>query len=238
MLNFLQKLVDGVKDIYQKAEDILEEERELPLSQKLLNDTIERYVTNNVDQIQDLHAEIYDGWLRLFATINVKGVSAQLYVDLYLAQLQLNRNIQQLVFEQKSETHVVRVDFDKIIKKVAFQMVVLYYKFKGTDPLGDILSRLGIITVHNGLLYLDLGKYLADNQKVMRVLRRVEINRAELRENLFVLQANLNLRALFGRNAERLIDEFTNDGDDQEEVDITIIEGQVRTIYPNEVDSK
>lgn len=215
MQNFLQKLVSSVQDIYQKAEELIEEERELPLPQKLLNDFIERYVTNNVSQIHDLHADIFEGWLRLFATVEIKGVSAQLYVDLYLVQLHLNKDTQQLVFELKDATQVVQVDFNKFTKKIAFKLAMCFYRIKGIDPLADILSRLGIVTVHNDLIYLDLSKYLAKRQKVMRVLRRVEINRAQLREDQLVLQANLNFRALFGRSAEeRLLDEENEEDDD------------------------
>ncbi len=208
MANFLERLVGSVQDFYQKAEELIEEERELPLSQKLLNDFIARYVTENVDQIKDLHADIFDGWLRLFATVDFKGVNAQLYVDLYLVQLHLNRTTQELVFEQKNGTQVVQIDFNKWTKKIAFHIAMWFYRIKGIDPLADILSRLGIVTVHNDLIHLDLKRWLAKRQKVMRVLRRVEINKAELREDQLVLQANLNFRALFGRSAEeRLLDE-------------------------------
>jgi len=208
MQNIFQRLVVGVQDFYQKAEELIEEERELPLSQKLLNDFIERYVTENVDQIKDLHADIFDGWLRLFTTVEFKGVTAQLYVDLYLVQLHLNRTSQELVFEQKNGTQVVKIDFNKFTKRIAFQLAMWFYRFKGIDPLADILSRLGIITVQNNLLHLDLKRWLAHRPKVMRVLRRIEINRAQLREDQLVLQANLNFLALFGRSAEeRLVDE-------------------------------
>ena len=215
MQNFLQKLVIGVQDLYQKAEgliekaeELIEEERELPLQQALLNDFMQRYVTENVDQLQDLHLEIFDGWLRLFATVEVKGVFAQLYIDLYLIQLRLNKDTQQLIFEQKDATQIVQVDFNQFFKKVAFKLAILFYRIRGIDPLPDILSRLDIVSVKNNLIYLDLGKYLAKQQKIMRVLRRVEINRAQLREDQLVLQAHLNFRALFGRSAEeRLLDE-------------------------------
>lgn len=217
MQNFLQKLVTGVQDFYQKAEELIEEERELPLTQKLLNDFIERYVTDNVSQIKDLHADIFDGWLRLFTTVEIKGVTAQLYVDLYLIQLHLNKTTQQLVFEQKDSSQVVQVDFNTFTKKIAFKLAIWFYRIKGIDPLPDLLSRLGIVTVHNNLIYLDLSKYLAKRQKVMRVLRRVEINRAQLREDQLVLQANLNFRALFGRSAEeRLLDEENEYQDDDD----------------------
>ena len=215
MQNILQNLIYKVQDIYQKAEELIEEERELPLPQSLLNEFIERYVTTNVDQIHDLHADIFDGWLRLFATVEIKGVSAQLYVDLYLMQLHLNKTTQQLVFEQKDATQVVHVDFNKFTKKIAFKLAMWFYRFKGIDPLPDLLSRFGIVTVHNDLIYLDLNRWLAKRQKVMRILRRVEINRAQLREDQLVLQANLNFRALFGRSTEeRLLDEENEDDDD------------------------
>jgi hypothetical protein len=213
MQNIFQRMVVGVQELYQKAEDLIEEEHELPLSQQFLNDFIERYVTENVDQLTDLHTDIFDGWLRLFATVNFKGVDAQLYVDLYLVQLHLNKDTQELVFEQKNGTQVVSIEFNKFTKKIGFHLAMWFYRFKGIDPLGDILSRLGILTVHNGLLHLDLQRWLAHQPKVMRVLRRVEINRAQLREDQLVLQANLNFRALFGRSAEeRLLDEENGKG--------------------------
>ncbi len=208
MQKIFQQLATSVQNFYQKAEDLIEEERELPLSQKLLNDFIEHYVTQNVGALKDLHADIFDGWLRLFATVELKGVTAQLYVDLYLVQLHLHKKNQEIVFEQKSGTKVVQIDFNKFSHRIAFQLALWFYRFKGIDPLADILRRLGIITVRNGLLHIDLKRWLAHKPKVMRVLRRIEINRAQLREDQLVLQANLNFLALFGRSAEeRLLDE-------------------------------
>ena len=56
MQQIFKKIARNIKSIYHKAEDLIEEERELPLSQNLLNATIQKYVTDNVTALQDLHA--------------------------------------------------------------------------------------------------------------------------------------------------------------------------------------
>ena len=58
---------------------------------KFLNATFERYVTNNVKLLQDLHADVHDDWLRLYATLEVKGLYTTLSVDLKLLQMELNK---------------------------------------------------------------------------------------------------------------------------------------------------
>ena len=53
MQQIFRKIARNIKGIYHKAEDLIEEERELPLSQNLLNATIQKYVTDNVTALQD-----------------------------------------------------------------------------------------------------------------------------------------------------------------------------------------
>ncbi|MEK5794360.1 hypothetical protein VXE63_20060, partial [Acinetobacter nosocomialis] len=92
---------------YEKAEEFIEEEREIPVSQVFLNATFKRYVTDNLSFLDDLHADVYEGWLRLYATLHFKGLSTTLSVDLKLIQMELNKDTQLLVFEQISDTQVV-----------------------------------------------------------------------------------------------------------------------------------
>lgn len=75
MQRVFQKIARNIRGFYHKAEDLIEEERELPLSQNLLNATIQKYVTDNVEALKDLHADIYDDWCRLYATLDYKGKS-------------------------------------------------------------------------------------------------------------------------------------------------------------------
>lgn len=221
MRHLLNKVASSIREVYHMAEDLIEDERSLPLSQNLLNATMKRYVTDKVSALHDLHADIYDGWLRLYATIEYKGLQANLSTDLLLIQLQLDKDVQRLVFEQKSGTHVINITFDTAWKKVAFYTALWVCRKLHKDPLAVALERLDVITVKHDLLYLDLGKYLADNAKVMGALRRIQVNHATLEPEQFVLKANLNLRAIFGLDT----DDDDDDTDDARPLkDITPID--------------
>jgi hypothetical protein len=222
MRNLLNKVASGIREVYHMAEDLIEDERDLPLSQNLLNATMKRYVTDNVSALDDLHADIYDGWLRLFATVNYKGLQTDLSTDLLLIQLQLDKDVQRLVFEQKGGTDVINVTFDRPWKKIAFNIALWFCRHvQHKDPLSIVLERLGVITVKHDLLYLDLGKYLADNAKVIRALRRVQVNHAILEPEQFVLKANLNLRAIFGFDHDHTDDDSDDDDDTPPLRDVT-----------------
>lgn len=198
MQRILAHLAKNIRNLYLKAEDFIEEERELPLSQNMLNATMQRYVTDNVSALQDLHTDIYDDWCRLYCTLDYKGMNATLSVDLRLVQMMLDKNTQLLIFEQISDTQVIHATFSSNLRKIAFNLFVyLYQRVLNKDPLGMILSKLGVIEVRHGLLYLDLNKYLIKSAKAMRTLRKVNVNHATLREGCFVLKANINLEGVF-----------------------------------------
>lgn len=93
---------------------------------------------------------------------------------------------------------VIHATFSSPVKKMAFNLFVFFYqRVLNKDPLGMILSKLGVIEVRHGLLYLDLNKYLIKSDKAMRTLRKVNVNHATLREGCFVLKANINLEGVF-----------------------------------------
>ena len=99
MPTLLTNIANHIRQVYQKAEGFIEEEREFPVSQVFLNATFKRFVTDNVKILEDLHADLHDDWLRLYATINVKGMHLVLSVDLKLVQMELNKDMQLIVFE-------------------------------------------------------------------------------------------------------------------------------------------
>lgn len=82
MPSLLSKIAQRIQRIYQKAGDFIEEEREFPISQVFLNATFQRFVTDNVEILEDLHADLHNDWLRLYATLNVKGMHLVLGVIL------------------------------------------------------------------------------------------------------------------------------------------------------------
>lgn len=225
MQQVFKKIARNIKGFYHKAEDLIEEERELPLSQNLLNATIQKYVTDNVEALKDLHADIYDDWCRLYATLDYQGIYTTLSVDLRLVQMQLDKDIQQLVFEQISETEVISASFSSPIKKVAFNIALFVFrKILHKDPLGFILQKLDVIEIKHDLLYLGLNKYLENSDSVIRTLNKIHVNHAILREGQFVLKANLNLQGIFRRDPQKdtLILDITSDSDDLEQVDVAI----------------
>ena len=206
MRNILSTVIRGVREAYHRAEDLIEEERDFPISENLLNAQLKRYVTDNVEQLSDLHLNIYDDWLYLYATVHYKGVHANLATKLRLVQMQFDRNVQRFVFEQEGGTEIIDIHYDDSIKKlginfhkIGVNLALWWFKnVKNTDPLGYILEKLEVVTVKHGLLYLDLNRWLGDVDKVMSALRKVEVNHAVLRPNKLVVKASVNLAGLFG----------------------------------------
>lgn len=200
MPTLFSSIAKQFRRVYQKAEDFIEEEREFPISQVFLNATFEKFVTNNVKILEDLHADLHDDWLRLYATINVKGLYTILSVDLKLVQMELNKEMQLIVFEQISETEIIEVKFPNIWMRMGFKSALFFYqKILRKDPLGIILEKFEVLTVKDDLLHLDLNRWLGKNRSIMDALTKVHVNHAELRETELVVIGNVNLIALFSK---------------------------------------
>lgn len=203
MPTLLSNIVKRIRQVYQKAEGFIEEEREFPLSQVFLNATFKRYVTDNVKILEDLHADLHDDWLRLYATLNVKGMHLVLSVDLKLVQMEMNKDMQLIVFEQISNTQVIEAKYPNIWYKMGVNCALfLYQKVLKKDPLGMILEKFDVIRVKDELLHLDLNRWLGKNRSIMDTLNKVHVNHAELRETELVVIGNVNLTAIFSNFRE------------------------------------
>lgn len=199
MQTLLSNIANKARQVYLKAGDFIEEEREFPISQVFLNATFKRYVTDNVKLLKDLHADLHDGWLRLYATVDVAGIYASLSVDLKLVSMQMNKDVQLIVFEQISDTRIIESKFAKIWLKLAVNSALFFYqKILKRDPLGKILSKYNIVYVENELLHLDLNRWLG-KPAILDTLNKVRINHAVLTETELCVQGNINLMALFNR---------------------------------------
>ncbi|WP_151981273.1 hypothetical protein [Acinetobacter guerrae] len=204
MPTLLSSISKHLRRAYEKAEEFIEEEREIPVSQVFLNATFKRYVTDNLSFLDDLHADVYDGWLRLYATLNFKGLNTTLSVDLKLIQMELNKDIQLLVFEQISDTQVVEAKFKNTLQKIGFNAYVFFYhKILHKDPLGPILERFEVVKVKDELLFLDLNRWLGKSRSVVDALSKVHVNHAQLKEAELVVLGNVNLMALFSKSRDR-----------------------------------
>lgn len=200
MQTLLSNIATRVRQAYLKAGDFIEEEREFPVSQVFLNATFKRYVTDNVRLLKDLHADLHDDWLRLYATVDVAGIYASLSVDLKLVSMQMNKDLQLIVFEQISNTRVIEAKFTKTWVKIAANSALFFYqKVLKRDPLGLILSKYNIVQVKDELLHLDLNRWLGKSLAVLDTLNKVHINHAVLAETELRIQGNINLTALFNK---------------------------------------
>jgi hypothetical protein len=200
MQSLINNISSRLRQVYQKAEGFIEDEREFALSQVFLNATFQRFVTDNVGLLKDLHADLHDDWLRLYASIDVKGMQLTLSVDLKLLQMELNKNKQLIVFEQISNTQILDAKYPSKLYEWGVQSALFFYqKVLKKDPLGPILQKFDVIEVKDDLLYLDLNRWLGKNRSIIDTLSKVNINHAELREAQLMVIGNVNLMALMNK---------------------------------------
>lgn len=200
MSTFITNISNYIQDVYRKAGGFIEDEREFAVSQVFLNATFKRFVTDNVGLLKDLHADLHDDWLRLYATIDVQGLHTTLSVDLKVLKMEMNKTTQLIVFEQISQTQIIDATYKNILQKWAVQSALFFYqKVLKKDPLGMILQHFDVLKVKDELLHLDLNKWLGKNQSVLETLNKVRVKHAVLREAELVVMGNLNLAALMNK---------------------------------------
>lgn len=198
MQSLISNISKRIRQVYQKAEGFIEDEREFPLSQVFLNATFQRFVTDNVKMLKDLHADLHDDWLRLYATLDYNGLVITLSVDLKLVQMELNKDTQLIVFEQISDTQLIEAKYPNVFYKMGVRFALFFYqKILHDDPLGMILEKLDVIKVKDDLLHLDLNRWLGKNRSIIETLGKVHVNHAMLREAELVVHGNVNVTALF-----------------------------------------
>ncbi len=223
MQTLISNLSQRIRRVYQKAEGFIEDEREFPLSQVFLNATFQRFVTDNVKMLQDLHADLHDDWLRLYATLNYNGLDITLSVDLKLVQMELNKTTQLIVFEQISDTKVIDAKYPNFLYKMGVSLALCFYqKVLNDDPLGMILEKLKVIKVKDDLLHLDLNRWLGKQRSIIETLAKVHVNHAVLREAELVVMGNVNIAALFSKMASAKFEKW--DDSDLEETNVTPIQ--------------
>ena len=203
MQTLISSISKRIRRVYQKAEGFIEDEREFPLSQVFLNATFQRFVTDNVQMLKDLHADLHDDWLRLYATLDYNGLNITLSVDLKLVQMELNKDKQLIVFEQISDTQLIEAKYPNIFYKWGAKFALFFYqRVLNKDPFGMILEKLGVIKVVDDLLHLDLNRWLGKSRSIIDTLAKVHVNHAVLREAELVVMGNVNLTALFTKLSE------------------------------------
>ncbi len=213
-------IVQKAQHWYEKFEDFTAQEVLAPVTEQQINDALQQFVVKNVNAIMDLYLELHDGWLRLYATINYKGIFAKLAVNLQLVHVQLDRYRQRFVFGQISDTQVLSLYTDNYAKTKAIQGAVwTFHHVLKKDPLGLILSKLNLVRQKEEILYLDIGRWLQKNKKIMSTLRKVQVNHGYLAEKQLMLKASINLGDVISLGTDtQLITEADNPHEAQQTV--------------------
>ncbi|ATQ82954.1 hypothetical protein MOTT16_03430 [Moraxella osloensis] len=207
-----RELMQKSQTWYEKIEDFAGQEFIVPATEKQLNDAIQKFVVEKVKAILAMHLEIHEGWLRLYATVNYNGIFADLAVNLGVVHAQFDRYRQRLVFQQLTDTDVIALYSDSYVKSKAIHVALWFFKrVLKKDPLGMILEKINLVHQKDDILYLDIGRWLKKNEKIMATLRKVQVNHGYLAEQQLLLRANANVGEILniGSN-DQLITEADN----------------------------
>lgn len=205
-VELLHALSARTQALYETFEYALEQEFYIPASEAQINQALDKFVTKKVNAILDLHLQLHDGWLRLYATVNYKGIFAKLAVNLALVHVQLDQQRQRFVFSQLSDTEVISLYTDSYLKsKALFSAVWFFHNVLKKDPLGLILGKINLARQKEEVLYLDIGRWLKRNEKIMSTLKKVQINHGLLLEEQLVLKANANITEVLNIGPDKLV---------------------------------
>lgn len=197
-----QQVFDVVENQWHELTAPFTDEMLLTISESQVNDALYKFVTKNVQAILDMHINFYDGWFRLSATVNAQGVFARVSSNFHLVQIQLDRQRQRLVFAQISDTEILELHSKSYVKSKGIALGVKAYRLVlKKDPLGLILSKINLARTKDNVLYIDIGRWLKKNQKIMDALYKFQVNTAHTKPKQLILQAHVNYRDLLAFNA-------------------------------------
>lgn len=199
-----QNFIDHAKNLYEKVSDNdINDEYLLTVSQQQINDALERFVTKNVKAILELRVEIHEGWFRLFCTVNVMGIYAEVAGNFGLVQVQLDRHRQRFVFEQKGFTDVIKLRCESFLKLQGIKLAIwFFHKVLKKDPLGLVLEKLKLAYQKNNIIYLSIHRWLKNNKKIMNGLYKAQVNYGSLAPEQLILRSQINFDSLFASHDE------------------------------------
>lgn len=210
-------LTIAIKKLYGKTTDKLDDEIALPVAEKYVNDALQKFVTDNVKAILELRVELHDNWFRLFCTVNVAGIYAEVASNFSLVHVQLDRNVQRFAFGQQTYTDVLNLRCESVVKRQGVKAFIwFYHSVLKKDPLGFLLTYINIARAKDEIIYLDIHRWLKNNKKIMGALHKVQVNYGEVEEDQLVLKTQVNYRDLLGSNGDDIISDKDKVDDEPE----------------------
>lgn len=195
-----------VKSAYGKAANTIDDEFSLPVSQDQVNEALKKFVTKNVKQILEIRVELHDDWFRLYCTIEVSGIYAEVASNFGLVHVQMDRDVQRFVFAQQTYTDVLKLHCNSFLKRAGIKLAIwFYHSVLKKDPLGFILSKINIARPKDNIIYLDINRWLKRNKKIINTLHKVQVNYGVVEEQQLVLKTKVNVRDLLANSSNENI---------------------------------
>lgn len=209
-----ERLTQSIRQIYDRTTDKFEDELALPVTQEYVNDSLQKFVTDNVKAILELRVEMHDDWFRLYCTINVAGIYAEIASNFSLIHVQLDRNVQRFVFGQQTYTDILNLRCESFLKRQGVKLFVwFYHSILKKDPLGFLLSYIKIARAKDNVIYIDINRWLKKNKKIISTLHKVQVNYGELEEEQMILKTQINYRDLLAASSN---EDIISDDDEPE----------------------
>lgn len=217
-INAWQSTLKNIKNSYIATADNFVDEILIKLSQQQVNDALHQFVVQNVDMVHELRMELHDDWLRLHMTIYIQGIFAKVSCDFRLVQAIINADAQRFVFEQLTDVKIIELHSKQWWQVPAAKAGVGIYKtIMRQDPLAFALSKITIkhlpFATHKGrFIYLDIHRYLAEQNTIINTLKKVQVNHGStgIEKLLLRLQINFSEVLSFGDSGEDIITEKDN----------------------------
>ena len=218
LLDAWQSALINLKHSYVTTADSMVDEVLLKVSEKQINDALTRFVTNNVGMILNLRVELHEDWLRLFCTVDYKGLFTSVACNFRLVTVQINADMQRFVFEQLSDTDVLELHSRTWWQApAAMNALRLYRTLLHRDPLGFILHKITVkgepfASYKGNIIYLDIHRYLLKQTKMLNTLKKVQVNDGSTKPEKMLLKVQLNFAELlsFGDSGEDIITDRDN----------------------------
>jgi len=225
-----ERLTESIKQVYDKTTDKFEDELVLPVTQEYVNDALQKFVTDNVKAILELRVEMHDDWFRLYSTINISGIYVEVASNFRLVHVQLDRNVQRLVFGQQTYTDILNLRCESYLKRQGVKFFIWFcHSVLKKDPLGWLLSYIKIARAKDEIIYIDINRWLKKNKKIISTLHKVQVNYAELEEEQMILKTQVNYRDLLAASSN---EDIISDDDEPQQM-----QGPVNSSSENPVPS-
>ena len=203
MNEWISKALGKARALYQFTEEAALSSFGIPVSEDQLNAVLYRYVTNKVNAITELKAELLDHDFHLTIGIAYKGVYLKATGRFSVISFVFNDTTQRMVFLQKTPTEVLELRADQKYKAILASTVIgLLTKVARRDPTGVGIEYFRVGQVKGDLIYIDVGQYFDEDSPTIKRLQRFQIFHGLISKGRLYLRSRINLEPWFHQGGQ------------------------------------